>query len=166
MAAASSTRRRTVKRKGGVDRRVLIVGGALLLLVLVLWLRHRSASSGSLNTSGTPGPDMTGSAASLAPSGGAAGVANNTGSLLPINEPNNINQQVQQTDASHPDAPTASSLPGQGGRVTYPYPAPYQQPPGTGYGIGVPVPPPGPTPAPVPQPAPIPNPGGIGRVTL
>ena len=81
-------------------RRALLIAGALgLAVVAVLVLRSRGAAAAATvaDTSGTPGPDLTGSAAQQ-PSGGAASVPGNLPASL-LSSPDPVQQQVQQTNA-------------------------------------------------------------------
>ena len=89
-------------------RRLLLWGAAAVVLAVavVLVYRARTPARGStLDTSGRPGPDLTGSAAQE-PSGGAAGVP---GKLPPqlISEPDALQTGVQQANTVSAQSPQA-----------------------------------------------------------
>lgn len=94
--------------KTAPSRRTLLLaaaGGAVVLLAVVL-LRSRQAAAGRLDpTSGTPGPDLTGSAAQQ-PSGGASSIPGKLpDALLVSSDP--VTEQVQATDAGSEQAPAS-----------------------------------------------------------
>jgi len=98
-SSSSSSRRRTL---------LIVAGVVALALVGVYLYRARQSTAAAANTSGTPGPDLTGSAAQT-PSGGGASSAGSLPDSL-ITSPDVLQQQVQQTDGSSAQAP--ASLPG------------------------------------------------------
>lgn len=93
MSPAPATR-----RNPGGNRTLLYVGLALAAAVVVVLLIRARGAGGSLVSSGTPGPDLTGSAAQQ-PTGGASSIPGNLPPLL-VSQPDALQQQVQQTDAS------------------------------------------------------------------
>lgn len=101
MAPAPTRSRRRSSTSSSSNRRRLLIAGAIVLAAVLGYVlyRHHSSSSSSLDTSGTPGPDRTGSNGSLAPSGGAAG--GDAGQLPAslVSQPDPVQQQVQTTDA-------------------------------------------------------------------
>jgi hypothetical protein len=112
-APAPKTRRRTgPKSKSSRNRtRLYLIGGALLALAVILYLRHRSsAAANPLDSSGTPGPDMTGSAAQQ-PSGGASSAPGNLPLAL-ATQPDTLQEQVQQNDAGASSQQSSSTAAG------------------------------------------------------
>lgn len=91
--------------KSGVPRWLWIVGAGVLLLA-VYFVYTRRAQAATLNTSGMPRPDLTGSAAD--PSGGASSIPGQLPDGLLIG-PNTITEQVQATDTADGTAPTMTS---------------------------------------------------------
>lgn len=117
MPARAPARRRG-SSTGSNRRTLLIVGGLALAVVVFVILRRRSSSGSTLDTSGTPGPDLTGSA-SLAPNGGGANSPGQMPQTL-LTQPDTLQQQVQTTDAgptsqqsSTTTTATATSQPNQ-----------------------------------------------------
>jgi hypothetical protein len=70
----------------------------VLLLAAYLIYTRRAGASGAADTSGTPGPDRTGSAAQQ-PNGGASSVPGSLPPLL-VDQPDPLTSQVQTTDGS------------------------------------------------------------------
>lgn len=106
-APATSPRRRT---SSSSPRRtwLYVAGGAVLLVVLLVVLRRRSSSNPTLDSSGTPGPDQTGSSVAPTPTGGAGSVPGNLPPLF-VSQPDQVQQQVQQTDASGSSSQSATT---------------------------------------------------------
>ncbi len=105
---SSTGPRRSSSSGSSVPRWAWIAGAAVLVVAAYMIYRRRSAgSSGSLDTSGTPGPDLTGSAAQQ-PNGGAASVPGNLPNQL-VSQPDAVQQQVQTTDTTSEQAPTMAS---------------------------------------------------------
>lgn len=113
MAPAPRNAPRRPSTSSSSKRRLLIAGGVVLAAVLVYVLYRRTRSSSSLDTSGTPGPDRTGSASNLGPSGGgaSAGVGQLPATL--VSQPDQLQTQVQQTDTTNGESPTSISTPNQ-----------------------------------------------------
>lgn len=85
----------------------VVVAGVLLLTIYLVWSRRAQAAA--LNTSGTPGPDLTGSRAQQ-PNGGAASIPGSLPNLL-VDQPNALTDQVQTTDTSSAESPQALAQP-------------------------------------------------------
>ncbi len=80
------------------------VGAAALLALAAWWLLRGRNASAATDTSGRPGPDLSGSAAQQ-PSGGASSIPGNLPPLL-VSQVDPVTGQVTVTDASSQDAPT------------------------------------------------------------
>jgi hypothetical protein len=99
VAAASVSSRSTL---------LLLAGAAILVTVAVLLAHRSSQAQAAQDSSGRPGPDLTGSAAQQ-PSGGAASVPGQLpDTILTSTDP--LQQQVQQADTSSSDSPQMLSL--------------------------------------------------------
>lgn len=92
MAASAPSRRRT--GSSSPPRWVWIAAGGLLLVAGYLLLRHRKATGATSDTSGTPGPNQTGSAAQTPAGGGSF-----------TSHPDALQEQVQQADTTNPESP-------------------------------------------------------------
>lgn len=112
MAASAPSRRRGSSSSTGVPRWVWVAAGAVLLVAVFVFLHRRNSSSSTLDTSGTPGPDLTGSVSNLAPSGGASGGDAGQLPAMLLSQPDTLQQQVQQTDAGAATAADTSSSTG------------------------------------------------------
>lgn len=148
MAAASAPSRRQA-RTGGFPTWAFVLVLVTLALAGYLFVRSRNAAAATLDTSGTPGPDLSGSAAQQ-PQGGAASVPGNLPLGL-LSQPDQVQQKVQQTDAggtATAESPTASSvsysytnpLPGQTAPASFQIGSTYytESSPGSDYLIAAP----------------------------
>lgn len=99
----------SVRRLASPPRWLLWVLGAIALAIAVWFLlRRRASGGGTLDSSGTPGPNRTASTAQE-PSGGAGNVPGNLPLDL-ISHPNGLQEQVQAFDAGSVESPSASSF--------------------------------------------------------
>lgn len=128
MAPAPATRRR--RASSSSSRRRFLIAGAVVLAAVVVYVIYRRRSSGTAGqdaTSGTPGPAGMGVGAA-APSGGAAGGDAGQLPVSLVSQPDPLQQQVQQTDASASSQQSATTAAATSTYYNPTLPDPYVQP--------------------------------------